>query len=77
MTHIVVKEVKNVTYRVKNEFTNNLPTQFSDICLDLPDEIKPTDFMIQNMVGMYIMNMTGYTPEHFVVDDRIPYGVKL
>lgn len=74
MIHIV-KEVKHVTYRVKNEMTDSLPTQFTDIYLEF--ESEPTDWMIQSEVGMYIMNKTGYTPEHFVVDDLIPYGVEL
>ena len=72
-----VKKVEHVTYRVKDDITSNLPTQFSDVCLEFEDAVEPTDWMIQNAVGMYIMNMSGYTPEHFVVDDLIPYGVEL
>lgn len=72
----IVKKVTDVTYRVKkNEMTNSLPTQFTDIHLEF--ETEPTYWMIQNAVGMYIMNSTGYTPEYFVVDDFIPYGVEL
>ena len=71
----IVKKVTDVTYRVKNEMTNNLPTQFTDIHLEFNRE--PTYWMIQNEVGLYIMNTTGHTPEYFVVDEFIPYGVEL
>lgn len=76
MTYIV-ENVKHITYRVKNDITSNLPTQFSDVYLEFEDGVELTDWMVQNAVGMYIMNKTGYTPEHFVVDDCIPYGVIL
>lgn len=76
MTYIVEK-VENIVYRVKNAYTNNLPTRLTDVYLEFDDGIEPTDWMVQNAVGLYIMNLTGYTPETFVVDDRIPYGVKL
>ena len=77
MTYIVEK-VNHIVYRVKNEITRNLPTQLSDVYLEFADDVEePTDWMIQNAVGLYIMNMTGYTPETFVVDDLIPYGVIL
>lgn len=77
MTYIVEK-VEHIVYRVKNEITRTLPTRLSDVYLEFADDVEePTDWMIQNAVGLYIMNMTGYTPETFVVDDLIPYGVIL
>lgn len=77
MKTYIVESVKHITYRVKNEKTRNLPTQLSDVYLEFDEGIDPTDWMVQNAVGLYILNMTGYTPEHFVVDDTIPYGVIL
>lgn len=77
MTYILEK-VDHIVYRVKNDITRNLPTQLSDVYLEFADDVEePTDWMIQNAVGLYIMNLTGYTPETFVVCDLIPDSVVL
>ena len=71
MAHIgqfIVMNIKDVSYRVKNESTEGLPKEFNNVCIELEEGVEVTDWMLKNSVGMFIMNTTGYTPENFMYE---------
>ena len=68
MAHIgqfVVVNINEVSYRVKNENTEGLPREFKNVCIEIEEGVKVTDWMLKNSVGLFIINTTGYTPENF------------
>lgn len=73
---ILFVNIKNITYRVKNESTSNLPTSYDNVALEVSGY---DDFEMRSQAGMFIMNQTGYTPEDFQLWDLdgMQYGVVL
>ena len=65
--------ILDVIYRVKNEITNNLPTRFQNVCVEMNEQelcesnMSKFMFLFRQAAGMFILNNTGYTPENFQV----------
>lgn len=56
----------NVVYRVMNDVLLDLPTSFTNVCIEM--ERDDNEFLFRQAAGMYIMNQTGYTPDNFDIE---------